>query len=154
MSRRKDLVGQKVGRLLIVKYLGYRSKISFYECLCDCGNMHVVRTPALKRGLIRSCGCLRRDCSASHTAPGGVMDRRHHVTAFGRTQTISEWSNETGQHIATITARLKRGWTPETAVSKPPQQQRRKSVLLKAEIEGRGQSGACPNKDVEPNQAR
>lgn len=44
----------------------------------------------------------------------------HLVTAFGRTQTISDWSRETGVKLGTIWQRLASGWAPETAVTSPP----------------------------------
>lgn len=40
------------------------------------------------------------------------------LTAFGRTQTISEWAEETGLHFNCIDKRLKRGWEPERAVTR------------------------------------
>ena len=46
----------------------------------------------------------------------------HLVTAFGKTQTIKEWSEETGIKYDTIHARLKYyGWSAEDAVSVSPQ---------------------------------
>lgn len=39
------------------------------------------------------------------------------ITAFGRTKILQEWARETGISHAVISARLKRGWTPESAVS-------------------------------------
>lgn len=47
--------------------------------------------------------------------------RNHFVTAFGRTQTIKEWSVESGIKYDTIERRLNSyGWDPEKAVSVPP----------------------------------
>jgi len=49
-----DLIGQKFGRLIIVKYIEkYR-----YLCQCDCGNKKIVRIYDLKSGHTKSCGCL------------------------------------------------------------------------------------------------
>lgn len=43
------------------------------------------------------------------------------ITAFGKTQTIKEWADETGIKYDTIQARIKYyGWTGEDAVSKKP----------------------------------
>lgn len=39
------------------------------------------------------------------------------VEAFGRTQSVSEWSRETGVASHTIKSRLDRGWKPEYAVT-------------------------------------
>ena len=45
----------------------------------------------------------------------------HLVTAFGKTQTIKEWSDETGIKYDTIHARIKYyRWDPEKALSKRP----------------------------------
>ena len=51
--------------------------------------------------------------------------RSHHVTAFGKTQTIKEWSDESGIKYDTIERRINcYGWDPEDAVSIPPRGRR------------------------------
>lgn len=46
--------------------------------------------------------------------------RNHYVTAFGKTMTISQWSDRSGIPDRTIAARLNLlGWCAEAAVSKP-----------------------------------
>lgn len=49
------------------------------------------------------------------------------VTAFGRTMNISQWRDETGIDDEAIRKRLKRGWTPERAVSVPGKKDVRKA---------------------------
>lgn len=45
----------------------------------------------------------------------------HRITAFGKTQTIKEWSDETGIKYDTIERRINQyGWTPERAVTAKP----------------------------------
>lgn len=44
----------------------------------------------------------------------------HKITAFGRTQNLQQWADESGIGHATILFRLKLGWTPEKAVSVVP----------------------------------
>lgn len=60
-NARKDLTGQKFGRLLVLgePYTGERG--TYWKCLCDCGN--IVNKPAkdLSHGNVRSCGCLKAD---------------------------------------------------------------------------------------------
>ncbi len=41
------------------------------------------------------------------------------VTAFGRTLTLSQWSEETGMPYDALKMRLRRGWSPEEALTKP-----------------------------------
>lgn len=42
------------------------------------------------------------------------------VTAFGRSQCLAAWSQETGIKTANIWYRIHNGWPPEDAVTKPP----------------------------------
>lgn len=59
MSRRIFLVGQKFGKLLVVKETNIRKNRSVcYLCKCDCGNYKIVNSSNLKRGSTKSCGCL------------------------------------------------------------------------------------------------
>ena len=62
MSRIKDIVGERFGKLTVVRYL--RTDVKPYghtviwECKCDCGNIVEVSTNALRSGNTKSCGCL------------------------------------------------------------------------------------------------
>ncbi len=50
----------------------------------------------------------------------GNLKRARLVTAFGRTQRVSEWAKESGISKALIRSRILSGWEPEKAVSLPP----------------------------------
>lgn len=57
-------IGKKVGKLTILKVVGYfqkgiRSRETAYECQCDCGNTHVVRRGNIlkTKPTTVSCGC-------------------------------------------------------------------------------------------------
>ena len=62
MSRR-NLVGQKFGRLLVLCDDMTRSGDGTikWKCRCDCGNIVHVSTTNLTSGNTRSCGCLQRE---------------------------------------------------------------------------------------------
>lgn len=53
----KNTVGQRFGRLVVKRELGYGKVL----CECDCGNEKVVNKGHLLRGDILSCGCLLRE---------------------------------------------------------------------------------------------
>lgn len=56
---KENLVGQKFGRLTVIKDTGKRSHKSIvWYCKCDCGKYKEVYAPSLKNGDTKSCGCL------------------------------------------------------------------------------------------------
>jgi|WetSurSiteA1Bulk_404760.scaffolds.fasta_scaffold00264_16 hypothetical protein len=66
MNEKEDLVGNRYGRLLVVKrveapkHLKYRKGI-YYLCECDCGNESIVYKYRLMNGLTGSCGCYKKE---------------------------------------------------------------------------------------------
>lgn len=59
MTKHEILVGERFGRLTTQRRF-VKDRMSWWVCVCDCGNTHVTRANALARGLVRSCGCLRK----------------------------------------------------------------------------------------------
>ena len=57
----QDLTGRKFGKLTVLSrhHIGY-DRMWHYKCLCDCGNISIVRSNALTRGNTQSCGCNRK----------------------------------------------------------------------------------------------
>lgn len=73
----ENLIGKKFGRLTVVEKLpsiqhGIWKKRS-WKCLCDCGNFHSAATSNLKKGSVKSCGCLQKQTSAEN----GRKSREH-----------------------------------------------------------------------------
>jgi hypothetical protein len=64
--KRKDLTGQRFGRLIVLSYVGYRlspggQKRAVWECVCDCGKVFNAQGGNIVGGHTSSCGCLKRD---------------------------------------------------------------------------------------------
>lgn len=59
-----DLTGRRFERLLVLGVSATRlyGKQLAWDCQCDCDKTKVALTSSLKAGLIKSCGCLGRDC--------------------------------------------------------------------------------------------
>jgi hypothetical protein len=70
-KRRVNLIGKRSGRLTIVEHAGLRKigkvQMSYWLCVCDCGEEKVVGSRQLKAGIkgragaTLSCGCMLRD---------------------------------------------------------------------------------------------
>lgn len=52
----KDLTNQKFGSLTVIKQVKGDGDCAKWQCKCDCGNLHLVKSPYLRRGEIKSCG--------------------------------------------------------------------------------------------------
>lgn len=63
MPKKKDLTGQRFGRLTVLEPTGKRDgKGSIYwRCRCDCGHEIDVTQDKLVYGAYKSCGCLKRE---------------------------------------------------------------------------------------------
>jgi hypothetical protein len=72
MGKRKEILGQKFGKLLVTG-LAYKDSAGTWEwyCKCDCGNECVVKGTNLRRGNTQSCGCYQRERTGeSHLTHG------------------------------------------------------------------------------------
>lgn len=56
-----NLVGEKYWNMTVLEFVGMNEKgRSLWLCKCDCGNTKVVVGTELKRGKVKSCGCMSR----------------------------------------------------------------------------------------------
>ena len=82
MSRIKDMVGQKFGRLEVVSFdhLGKTNFSAYWKCKCECGNETIVRGSCLRNGESTSCGCFARELSSERNSTHGCKNTRlYHV---------------------------------------------------------------------------
>jgi hypothetical protein len=75
-----NIKGMRYGRLLVKEYWGIKSKEAHWMCVCDCGNVAVVRGTKLRRGHTRSCGCFKKEAiSRVNFSHGGVGTRLYSI---------------------------------------------------------------------------
>lgn len=61
------LEGQRFGRLTVIRESERKSnKGILWECQCDCGRTTIAEGYRLRRGITRSCGCLRVELLSEH----------------------------------------------------------------------------------------
>jgi hypothetical protein len=68
-SNKKELTGQRFGRLLVLN--NTKDKNTHWDCLCNCGNVVSVITNSLVSGKTISCGCFQKErISEAHFTHG------------------------------------------------------------------------------------
>lgn len=81
MGRGIDLTGKRFGRLLVIRQEGVNKQGS-RMWLCECGNAKIINGADLRRGNIRSCGCLNSELARERLLLHGQS----------RTKTYREWN--------------------------------------------------------------
>jgi len=67
MGKIIDLTGQKFGRWTVISKARLdKYGSSMWLCQCECGTKEIVRRYDLRRGLTKSCGCLRKELLITH----------------------------------------------------------------------------------------
>lgn len=75
--RRIDLTGQQFGRLTVLHEDGQTTKSEIrWACRCECGGTKTVRAGHLKRGIVASCGCYRREWAVARMTIHGLSKTR------------------------------------------------------------------------------
>lgn len=82
MPKFDDLTGRRFGRLLVTGLSDVRKNEKiYYFCTCDCGKKDIKRGSDLKKGSIKSCGCLRKESSRTRFITHGFTKAEDEVKA-------------------------------------------------------------------------
>ena len=65
-----DRVGQRYGRLVVVRREGSRGTAALWLCQCDCGKTRLIPSNSLRDGYAQSCGCKRASGTGSRPSYG------------------------------------------------------------------------------------
>ena len=82
-----NLIGQKFGRLTVIKKCDYKINNGLvWLCQCECGNTKEVASKSLKAGTCRSCGCLKQesDRSPKGNVKNELGKKYGHLTVISR----------------------------------------------------------------------
>ena len=61
-----DIIGKRIGKLVVLQYSRKEGKFHYYLCKCDCGNIIEVRRNELVTGNTKSCGCIITDTNLAN----------------------------------------------------------------------------------------
>jgi hypothetical protein len=92
MGKVKDLTGKKFGRLTVIGLAETSTRKTYWICQCDCGNLKRVRSDSLQAGLIRSCGCLKKEQDETNLNKSEAKKKFNHAGfKVGTTRLYSKW---------------------------------------------------------------
>lgn len=75
-------VGMKFGRLEILGIFK-KGRSNVCSCLCDCGKTKYIAINSIRKGLTKSCGCLRAEMCAKRHLKHGLDGTKEHKTWVG-----------------------------------------------------------------------
>lgn len=88
MSNFKDLTGQKIKKLKVLKKVGVDKKRNVvWLCQCECGNIKEYTTVMLNCKSVVSCGCIRKE-NAYKLGKSKYSDRTKHGKRYTRLYSI------------------------------------------------------------------
>lgn len=95
MSKIINEVGNRYGRLTVLKRHPRSGKNQFVQwiCHCECGSQPVVRGDRLRNGSTRSCGCLANELLASRSKGRTDHIVHGHTTHNSCSETYQSWKN-------------------------------------------------------------
>lgn len=70
-----DLTGKQFGRLTVIGQNGKRHGHIMWQCRCTCGKEVEVNGQDLRKGLVKSCGCLRAEVTRKRSLKHGISRR-------------------------------------------------------------------------------
>jgi len=73
-----NLIGRRLGKLVVVSYFGKVKGRAAWNCVCDCGNEKVISTEHINR--VKSCGCFQLErTSAANRTHGHTKTRTYRI---------------------------------------------------------------------------
>lgn len=95
MSKERDLTGQRIGKLLVIKRKRENNR-TYYNCKCDCGNEKWIRSDRLvdTKKPTHSCGCLSKETQFKAEDVKGKK--------FGRLTVLEMTDNRTKHNYSVI----------------------------------------------------
>jgi len=124
-NRLEDMTGKIFGRWTVLSHHidKIRPRQTLWKCVCQCGKEKVVHAESLKKGISKSCGCLRsemwrkRSGRLSPRWKGGVMRLPSgYVKILGKTHANADYNGYVFEHVLAMSKHLGRPLKEEERV--------------------------------------
>lgn len=81
--KRIDLTGEKFGRLLVLG-ISHVDKYGalHYRCQCDCGNKKTFAGYRVRKGKVKSCGCLHKELCVARKLPNNLAIIKRIINSY------------------------------------------------------------------------
>lgn len=96
--RFNDITGKRFGRWKVIQFVKREKSHTFWECVCDCGNMRIVRGCNLVTGISKSCGCLFLEKATKH----GLCKNCGAYVKYLRRDPVKKIQNQVSNSIRSI----------------------------------------------------
>lgn len=91
----KDIIGKRFGRLVVLETIWEDGKPPMVKCICDCGNIVILRRNDVMTGHTKSCGCLHSEA----TSKARERDHTGYISDFGVELLRPYKRNDSGQML-------------------------------------------------------
>ncbi len=78
-SFKKDLTGQRFGRLTVLEFVPNDKHHSYWKCKCECGNTSIICISSLISGDTKSCGCLGDEQRKKNGKETGALNGKKNI---------------------------------------------------------------------------
>lgn len=110
--QKKDLTGQKFGKLTAIKPVGInKSGNTLWECRCDCGNSSIVINSNLTRGNSKSCGCTNSKRLIARNTSHGMCNTKIYVTWYSMLERCRRKTNTDYKHYGARGIKVCKEWS-------------------------------------------
>lgn len=116
-------IGFRSGRQEVIAQAGFEPIGGYLVRMrCDCGTEHVVIEQNIRRGIVKSCGCLARERTRK-----GMTGKGRPITLWGETMRLTDWCKRYNISVTLVMKRIERGATLEAALTRPISDRGRKN---------------------------
>ena len=76
----EELKGQKINRITLIKPVNSFNPRRYWKCECECGNTFTADIQNIRRGITKSCGCLRNETMKKNKENSKIRKEKHMKT--------------------------------------------------------------------------